>query len=194
MGEKNIIIYKMEGCSDDLLGYMFLFVQDFCDAMVFRGLSKRHRQIFYQWFWKPYRLIYPSHIVHCECDCCSSSDNVKILSLPWYFMNAAPVYKMCTHKECSRTVLRNLLKKAAFKHYKITIGNSFVQSFCSFVHKHIQVDAYASNRCVLYRDKKVYVLLFYGSPLIQLSVMHMRLDNPLIEKFVKKIPLFLEFK
>ena len=185
----------MEDCSDDLLGYMFSFVRDFSDAMLFRGLSKRHREIFRRWFWKPHRLIYPSHIVHCQCDyCCCSSDNVKIISLPWYFMNAAPVYKMCMHKECSRNVLRNLLKKSALKHYKITIGKSFVQSFCTFTHKHIQVDAYASNRCVLYQDKKVYVLLFYGSPLIQLSVMHMRLDNPLLQNFVKRIPLFLEFK
>lgn len=182
----------METLSDDLVGYIFLFLRHFSCALSFRQLSKRHNKIFLDWFWKPFKLVLPSHIVYCVCDNCSCKD-VKIICLPWYFMNTAPVYKFCNEKECSRIIIRNLMRKALHKKYKFVIGKSFVQSFCTFNHKHIQVDAYASNRCVLYRDKKPHVLLFYGSPLTPLSVMHMQISNPLIQSFLKRRPMYLKF-
>ena len=187
-----VVQKKMETLSDDLLGYIFLLLRDFPCALLFRQLSKRHNKIFLEWFWKPCKLILPSHIVYCVCDNCSCED-VKIISLPWYFMNTAPVYKFCIKKDCSRIIIRNLIRKALHNKYKIVIGKPFVQSFCTFTHKHIQVDAYASNSCVFYRNRIPHVLLFYGSPLIPLSTMHMRMTNPLIQKFIKRQPMFLKF-
>ena len=69
----------METLSDDLLGYIFLLLRDFPCALLFRQLSKRHNKIFLEWFWKPCKLILPSHIVYCVCDNCSCED-VKIIS------------------------------------------------------------------------------------------------------------------
>ena len=161
---------------DDLWNHIISYIQSFQDLLQLRCCKYLNR-LFHEWFWAeiPTSVAPSCGMLFLVCDRCEKFDNIRCLSMPWVLFQA-PVYKYCHRAECARTVLRQTLADANNKGYYFCTTR-FVRPFVRISRRNYTTDALCSNRCIKMIGGRIFVLVFYGDPLVNIQKRYLPLSQ-----------------
>lgn len=161
---------------DDIWNHIISYIQAFQDILQLR-CSKYLNGIFHEWFWaKLSATIVPSSgMLFLVCDHCQTCDSVRCISMPWILFHA-PVYKHCHRANCARAVLRQTLADANQEGYYFSTTR-FISPFIRLPRRNYTTDALCSTRCIKIIEGRVFVLVFYGDPLVDIQKRYLPLSQ-----------------